>query len=237
MFRNTLSTGGHVRILVTGAAGAASGFVRPALLAAGHRLTLFDRIPVSALPGERVVRGDLTHADSVAEATEGADAVVHFGGQSHEAPWAELAASNVEGTRVVLDAAARAGVTPVLLASSMHTIGMLAPPDSPLGDPEPHPDSYYGVSKIAVEALGSLYAARCGLAVTAARTDPGYRMVAGVSRNRRGWFDLAPGRAIGYEPADDAEDFADRVGDTMPSHIGAGWTQAPLGGTAPGGHP
>jgi uronate dehydrogenase len=33
----------------------------------------------------------------------------------------------------------------------------------------------------------------------------------GVSANTRGWWDLAPGRALGYEPQDDAEAFADRV--------------------------
>lgn len=36
----------------------------------------------------------------------------------------------------------------------------------------------------------------------------GYHTVWGVSRNRRRWWSLAAGRAIGFEPRDDAEDYA-----------------------------
>ncbi len=38
-----------------------------------------------------------------------------------------------------------------------------------------------------------------------------YAVVYGVSANTRGWWDLEPGRALGYEPADDAETFANEV--------------------------
>jgi uronate dehydrogenase len=38
-----------------------------------------------------------------------------------------------------------------------------------------------------------------------------YAVVYGISANTRGWWDLEPGRALGYEPADDAEAFADEV--------------------------
>jgi uronate dehydrogenase len=41
--------------------------------------------------------------------------------------------------------------------------------------------------------------------------DPGFAVIYGVSANTRGWWDLAPGRALGYEPQDDAERFADQV--------------------------
>lgn len=36
----------------------------------------------------------------------------------------------------------------------------------------------------------------------------GYACVYGISRNTRGWWDLEPGRAIGFEPQDDAEVYA-----------------------------
>jgi uronate dehydrogenase len=42
--------------------------------------------------------------------------------------------------------------------------------------------------------------------------DPGFAVLYGVSANTRGWWDLAPGRALGYQPEDDAERFADQVG-------------------------
>ena len=38
-----------------------------------------------------------------------------------------------------------------------------------------------------------------------------YAVVWGISNNTRGWWDLEPGRAIGYDPRDDAEDFAAEV--------------------------
>jgi uronate dehydrogenase len=39
----------------------------------------------------------------------------------------------------------------------------------------------------------------------------GYAVVYGISANTRAWWDLAPGRAIGYEPVDDAERWAAEV--------------------------
>lgn len=40
---------------------------------------------------------------------------------------------------------------------------------------------------------------------------PGFAVLYGISRNTRAWWDLAPGRALGYEPVDDAEHWADRI--------------------------
>jgi uronate dehydrogenase len=41
--------------------------------------------------------------------------------------------------------------------------------------------------------------------------DLGFAIVYGASANRRGWWDLEPGRRLGYEPQDDAEAFAGDV--------------------------
>jgi uronate dehydrogenase len=41
--------------------------------------------------------------------------------------------------------------------------------------------------------------------------DPGFAVLYGVSANTRGWWDLEPGRALGYHPEDDAERFAEQV--------------------------
>lgn len=40
---------------------------------------------------------------------------------------------------------------------------------------------------------------------------PGFAVLHGISANTRGWWDLEPGRRLGYEPLDDAEQYADRV--------------------------
>ncbi|GAA1265950.1 NAD(P)-dependent oxidoreductase [Kitasatospora nipponensis] len=54
--------------------------------------------------------------------------------------------------------------------------------------------------------------ADCGRLVHASLTaelpHPGHVAVHGISANTRAWWDLAPGRAIGYHPQDDAEPFA-----------------------------
>ena len=39
---------------------------------------------------------------------------------------------------------------------------------------------------------------------------PGFHVLYGISANTRAWWDLEPGRALGYEPQDDAEEFAAR---------------------------
>lgn len=41
--------------------------------------------------------------------------------------------------------------------------------------------------------------------------DPGFAVLYGISANTRAWWDLEPGRALGYEPQDDAEAYADEV--------------------------
>jgi uronate dehydrogenase len=40
---------------------------------------------------------------------------------------------------------------------------------------------------------------------------PGFAILYGISNNTRAWWDLAPGRALGYHPQDDAEAFLDQV--------------------------
>jgi uronate dehydrogenase len=44
-----------------------------------------------------------------------------------------------------------------------------------------------------------------------AAPDLGYAVLYGISANTRGWWDLAPGRALGYQPLDDAEAYAAEV--------------------------
>jgi uronate dehydrogenase len=41
--------------------------------------------------------------------------------------------------------------------------------------------------------------------------DPGFAIAYGISRNTRAWWDLEPGRRLGYEPQDDAETFAPSI--------------------------
>jgi nucleoside-diphosphate-sugar epimerase len=163
------------RILVTGAAGRIGSMLCPRLVRPGRVLRLLDLEPIAPAPGVEPVVADLTDPAAMAAACAGVDAVVHLAAIPTEAPWADLLRVNIDGTRTVLEAARGAGVTRVVLASTMHAAGFwprAGAPAGPDGLPPaipPRPDTYYGVSKAAVEALGSLYADRFGMAVFALR--------------------------------------------------------------------
>jgi hypothetical protein len=90
--------------------------------------------------------------------------VIHLAGLAAEAPWAKIAELNIHGTYVAFEAARRAGVSRVVYASSNHAVGFT--PRSAFPAPDyafPVPDTYYGVSKVAGEALAALYYHRYGL--------------------------------------------------------------------------
>jgi uronate dehydrogenase len=161
------------RILVTGAAGRVGTLLRPRLARPGRVLRLLDLDPITSGPGVEPVVADMTDPEAMASACTGVDAIVHLGAIPTEAPWDELLRVNVDGTRAVLEAARAAGVRRVVLASTIHAVGFHRRSSAvdgllPAGVP-PRPDTYYGVSKAAVEALGSLYADRFGMAVFALR--------------------------------------------------------------------
>jgi uronate dehydrogenase len=212
-------------ILITGSAGQIGTMLRARLAGPGRTLRLLDLAPVTAGPGEEVIRASVT---------------------SLEAPWQQISEVNIGGTYAVFEAARRAGVPRVIFASSNHAVGFSPPSSYPVPDYAfPAPDTYYGVSKATGEALGAMYHHRYGLDVICLRIltcaerppdvralstwlspddagrlfeaclaapSPGFRMVYGVSANTRGgWVSLDEARALGYEPADDAERFAAEV--------------------------
>lgn len=162
-------------ILITGAAGGIGTLMRPRMRRAGRVLRLLDvATPAGAQPGEEVLTGSVTDAELMARACAGVDAVIHLGGHSREHTWAETLEVNIDGTHTVLAAAQAAGVARVLLASSNHAVGFrptseAVPGEGLPADSSPRPDTYYGVSKAAMEALGSLYHSRFGMDVIAIR--------------------------------------------------------------------
>lgn len=255
-------------IALTGAAGMMASLLRPYLAEAGYAVRLIDLTAAEDLrPLESRHIGSVADADFMDAALSGVGAVIHLGGLHREKPWEELVATNITGTQVTLEAARKNDVKRVLLASSTHAVGFhpaeAAGLDTVLA---PRPDTYYGVSKAAMEALGSLYADKFGMKIVSARigtggdrpsnirtlsswlspTDsfrlveatlndlgaPGHHVVWAVSANTRGWADLSAGRRIGFEPVDNAEDFAQGIDGTQagsdPSELllGGAWTRS-----------
>ncbi len=235
-------------ILITGAAGAIGTLLRSELRRADRELRLLDVAPQPLPePGEaaQTIAGSVDDLSVLLAASEGASAIIHLGGLIEDRTWDEYAQVNITGTYNVLEAARRNGVPRVIYASSNHAVGFTERASEPVpATLAPRPDSYYGVAKVASEALCSLYHDRHGLDVICARIGscrpvpndlrclwswlsypdtvrlveaalsaprPGFSIVWGVSDNTRGWWSLQEGRAIGYEPQDDAERYAEQL--------------------------
>ena len=157
-------------ILITGAAGGVGGILRPRLARPGRKLRLLDLAEITPGEGEEAIQGSVTDLDAVVEACRGVDAVIHLGGISGEAPWERILEVNINGTHNVFEAARRAGVPRVVFASSNHAVGFHTPDEFPVQElTTALPDTYYGVSKVAGEALGALYAERYGMDVISIR--------------------------------------------------------------------
>jgi nucleoside-diphosphate-sugar epimerase len=163
-------------VLITGANGGLGRLMRPRLARQGRTLRLLDLVaPEAPGPGEdvEVLEGSVTDDKAMADACAGVGAVIHLGGISVEAPWQDILTNNIDGTRVLLEAARDASVERVVLASSNHAVGFYAQeeagPDGLPADILPRPDTYYGFSKAALEALGSLFHSRYGMDVTCLR--------------------------------------------------------------------
>lgn len=154
------------RVLITGGAGRIGGYLRPRIARPGRTLRLFDVAPLQPGPGEEFVQGSITDLEGLVEACQGVHTVVHLAGVVGEAPWDRVLDVNIHGTYCVLEAARRAGAGRMVFASSNHAVGFLAREDAGGNAPDyafPAPDTYYGVSKVAGEALASLYHHRFGL--------------------------------------------------------------------------
>ena len=136
--------------------------LRSRLARPGRVLRLLDIAPLAPLgPGEEAVTASVTDIAAVTAACAGADAVIHLGGIPTEAAWATVLDVNVNGTYTVFEAARRAGVPRVVFASSNHAVGFAPRASFPVpDDAAPLPDTYYGVSKAAGEAIAALYARR-----------------------------------------------------------------------------
>ncbi|TYC17740.1 NAD(P)-dependent oxidoreductase [Actinomadura syzygii] len=171
-------------MVLTGAAGRVGAAVRAPLRAAAERLVLVDRVPLDAeAPNEAVFQADLSDPAEAARVVGGAnagspvgggpphppEAVVHLAGVPDEAPFPDLVEGNILGTQRVLEAARAAGVPRVVLASSNRLTGLYRSTENVSAVMPPRPDGLYGVSKVAVEALGRLYADKFGLDVVCLR--------------------------------------------------------------------
>lgn len=173
-------------IAITGAAGRIGTAIRPLLAREGRTLRLIDVTQPAGLDSDReeFVNVEVGDEEGMRRALAGASGLVHLAGLPSEHPWREILHANIDGTYVALESARAAGVRNVFLASSIHAVGTSTLAEaSESTEPNPRPDTFYGVSKAAMEALGNAFATRCGMSIVSARIchfahDPG----SGLSR-------------------------------------------------------
>jgi L-arabinose 1-dehydrogenase [NAD(P)+] len=161
------------KVAVTGAAGNVGEQAMEAL--AEHDVTPITHSEHDDLDS---VVCDVTEYEQVRAALSGHEVVVHLAANpSPRAAWEEVREVNVDGAYNVYEAALEEDLDRVVFASTNHVTHMANAADP--SDPEslverpsvitperrPRPDSYYGVSKVAGEALGAYYADRYGIEV------------------------------------------------------------------------
>jgi nucleoside-diphosphate-sugar epimerase len=162
-----------MRVLVTGGSGFLGSHVVEQLARAGHSVRALvrrssNRKFLSTLSGVELAEGSVEDRARVDEAVKGVDAIVHAAGLVKARGQAEFWATNVEGTKNLLDAAkAHApGLQRFVFVSSLEVSGP-AEGGAPVDVDQERPMSTYGRSKLEAERL--VKAAKTELPVTILR--------------------------------------------------------------------
>jgi NAD+ dependent glucose-6-phosphate dehydrogenase len=155
-------------VLLTGAGGQIGRAILEGIGEEYNWRLLFHSAPEEE-PDHPYLIGEIQDEDDMREAVEGVDAVVHLAGDPRRnAPWRSVLQNNIDGTRVVLEAAVNAGVSRFVFASSNHAVGYYEPEREPEvyrehgelaldGTELPRPGNPYGVSKATGETLCRYY--------------------------------------------------------------------------------
>jgi dihydroflavonol-4-reductase len=136
-----------------------------------------DPAPLHGLANLEVVRGDIMDAASTAAAVAGCGRVYHTAAgflMWSKDPERDIIRPSVEGTRNVLEAAAKAGVERVVYTSTTGTMGFSLSPDRSLDETHfnTNPHTYYVRGKIAAEKEAFAIAKRTNLWMCS--THPGF---------------------------------------------------------------
>jgi UDP-glucose 4-epimerase len=163
--------------LVTGGAGFVGATLVRRLAASGYRIRVLDNLSTGdaahlADVDAELVKGDIRDAAALDDALEGMGAIIHLAAAGSVIGSVQDPGTNFEvnvlGTFRVLDAARRAGVERVVLASTGGAlIGDATPPVNERSLPKPI--SPYGASKLAGEGYAHAFAKTYGVGTVAIR--------------------------------------------------------------------
>ena len=153
------------RVLVTGSTGAIGNAVCVALQERGHIVRGADRRPTQHVAD--VVQGDLAEKETVYQAVEGMDTVIHLAAYVNNGDLVEtLLRPNVISPFYVCEAARELGVKRLVLASSVQVIEGFGRPNRSIGvDEGLRPRNLYALTKAWGELMGDMYAKLYGLSV------------------------------------------------------------------------
>ena len=172
------------RVLVTGGAGfIAANFIRHLLARTPYEVVSLDALTYAGnlenladvLAHERLsfVRGDICDADLVADVVAGVDVIVNAAAESHVAKsiaegGREFVETNVEGTRILLDAIRARPVERFILISSSEVYGTAVA--APMEEEHPlNPRSPYAATKAGADWLAYSYFVTYGLPIVIVR--------------------------------------------------------------------
>ncbi len=156
-------------MLLTGAAGVVGSALRAGLQGVFDLILTDLRTPEGLQAHETFRAADLQDPAQMKQAMQGAQAVIHLGSIADEHTYERIRAVNIDGTQHVLQVAHELGVRRVAFASSIHEVGYYSRSQQVGPEVPVRPDTFYGVSKVAGEALGRLYRERHGLEFVAVR--------------------------------------------------------------------
>jgi nucleoside-diphosphate-sugar epimerase len=158
------------KVLITGADGAIGKAAAKALRAAGHFVRGFDLRP--SPEADESVTGSLTDAPLVESAARGMDVIIHLAATVDDAPFMEqLLPNNVVGLFNILEAARKANVKRISLASTMQVISGLKEKGGRIVRVEEgtSPLNHYAATKVFAESMGLLYHNKHGMEVICPR--------------------------------------------------------------------
>ncbi len=152
--------GGNDLVLVTGASGFVGSAIAIAARAAGYRVRVLVRSSsprINIQPDDEVVIGDIRDRASLVPALRGVRYLAHAAADYRlwAPPADNIVRTNLEGTRLVMEEALRAGVERIVYTSSVATLALRdgSPADETRVLPESEAIGAYKKSKVLAERL------------------------------------------------------------------------------------
>ncbi len=151
------------KVLITGANGRVGKLLQKEL-SKTYDLRLADIEACDPLYSKDIHTVDILKPQTLPLIMKDVYAVIHLAAIADEIEDSDkILTTNILGTKHILEVSRQAQVPRFILASSIHAVGFYPRTKTLTSDVTPRPSGFYGVSKVASEALVRLYADKYGL--------------------------------------------------------------------------